>query len=71
MHVFVENNEGVHLMGYGIGGEFTVCGQSFDAPETEECIESTGTSYTQTKKRTVTCRECVAVIKHLKGVRIK
>ena len=61
--VFAENGDGVHLM----MGEFTLCGDSFDigTTEGEECGD-----LMPTKKRTVTCANCAAIIEECRGVRI-
>ena len=62
MRDFAENNDGVHLM----NGEFSLCGDSFDigSTEGEECGD-----LMPTKARTVTCVECIAIIKLCRGVR--
>lgn len=61
--VFVENGDGVHLE----HGEFTLCGDSFDIGQTEG--EDCG-DYQPTRKRTVTCANCILIIKLCRGVHI-
>ena len=67
MHIFLENKAGVHVMGSNIGGEFTLCGLSFDIAETEEGYED-GTLM-DTAKKTVTCQGCIEIIMHCRGIR--
>ncbi len=65
---FVENDEGVHIMGIDQGCEFTACGWACDAPDTEsDCNYG---QFKSTKKKTVTCPRCIAVVKHYRGVRV-
>lgn len=61
---WVENDEGVHIM----CGEFTLCGDSFDAPETEDGW--TIGPFVPTSKRTITCPRCAAVVTLCRGVRV-
>jgi len=65
-HHFVENSEGVHIFGPGMGGEFTLCGDAFDIADTDKHHEG----FQPTRKRTVTCPKCIDVILHCRGVRI-
>lgn len=66
-HEFLEDSRGVHVIGLCAGGEFTLCGDSFDIGSTEDDAEK----LTETKKRTVTCPHCIDWIKHIKGIRFK
>lgn len=61
---FQENAEGVHL----VDGEFTLCGDSFDIAETERDGDHDGT-LAKTTKRIVTCKRCITIILHCRGVR--
>lgn len=63
MSDFIENAEGVHLMGIT---EFTLCGDAFDIGETE----SDATPLKPTQKRTVTCLRCAQIINLCRGVRV-
>lgn len=63
---FWENDDGVHAVSPGMGGEFTLCGWSFDAPETERDGPPT---FSVTWRKTVTCPQCVTFIRALRGVR--
>lgn len=62
---FLENAEGIHLM----HGEHTLCGDAWDAPETEADWEAG--PFRKTTKRTVTCPRCIAIIRLCRYVRIK
>lgn len=66
---FLENKKGVHLMGVQAGGEFTLCGDSFDISNTEEGYLDG--DLLPTNKKIVTCPDCVRVILHIRGVKIK
>ena len=65
---FWENDDGVHLMGPDLGGEFTLCGVAFDC---EEDRELDGGPLVRTKKKVVTCPHCIRIIDYCKGVKIK
>lgn len=68
MKEFLENDKGVHLAGVGHGGEFTLCGDSFDIAETEDDYEDG--HLVLTKKRIVTCIGCIAEIQNCRNVKI-
>lgn len=65
---FVENDEGVHIMGIDQGFEFTACGWACDAPSSERDFEYG--PFRSTAKKTVTCPRCIAVVEHYRGVRV-
>ena len=58
---FGENNDGVHLM----NGEYTLCGDAFDINAVDDEVSEVAA----TRKRVVTCVNCIAIIKLTKGVR--
>jgi hypothetical protein len=58
---FVSNLRGVHLMHPGMGNEFTLCGDAFDAPDTEQGWEVG--LFVPTDSKTVTCPKCVEIIR--------
>lgn len=62
---FVEYEGYVHLVGPLMGGEFTLCGDAWDAYSTESAPER---EFKSTKKRHVTCPKCAAVILACRGV---
>tara|TARA_R110000782_G_scaffold19035_3_gene51716 strand:- start:593 stop:796 length:204 start_codon:yes stop_codon:yes gene_type:complete len=65
---FLENDKGVHLVGVGQGGEFTLCGDSFDVFETEEDFEDG--ALVKTIKTKVTCPDCLREIRNCRGAKI-
>jgi hypothetical protein len=67
MHKFVWFEEAVHLLSPLSGGEFTLCGVAFDAADSEQ---DTALCFEETNSKTVTCEECMKVIKHCRKVRV-
>lgn len=65
---FVENDKGVHIW-CPLNGEFTLCGDAFDAPDSEDDWDEG--PFVETRKRTVTCPDCIAVILACRGLRVK
>jgi hypothetical protein len=61
---FVENDEGVHVM----RAEFTLCGDAFDAPETE--LDWEAGPFRKTRRRAVTCLRCADIVRLCRGVRV-
>ena len=61
-HEFSENDDGVHLQ----YGEFSLCGDAFDISAVTDEIDDLA----HTKKRTVTCERCIAIIRYCRGARI-
>ena len=59
---------GVHLVGVVTGGEFTLCGDSFDIAETEDDYTEGGLAHTN--KKIVTCPNCIREILNCRGVKI-
>jgi hypothetical protein len=51
----------------GMGNEFTLCGDAFDAPDTEQGWEDG--PFVATDSKTVTCPKCVEIIRAVQGVR--
>jgi hypothetical protein len=68
MREFLENDKGVHLVGVGQGGEFTLCGDSFDISETES--DFTEGALIKTNKKTLTCPDCIREVQNCRGVAI-
>ena len=62
-----ENKLGVHLMGTLGGGEFTLCGDSFDIDQDED---DPGLALTTPKANIVTCQKCIEAILHCRGVKV-
>ncbi len=62
---FMEDDNGVHVM----NDEHTLCGDALDAWLSERDWEDG--EMKETKKKTVTCQKCIAIIVMLKGIRIK
>ena len=62
---FMENSKGVHLMN-AFGGEHGVCGNALDAGS-----EGDGEDMHETKKRVVTCPDCIREIKNCRNIKIK
>lgn len=61
---FVEAEGLVHLVNEVGGGEHTLCGDAFDLASDEA-----GYEWRATRRRTVTCPDCAAVIELCRGVR--
>lgn len=61
----MENDEGVHLT----IGEFTLCGDSFDAPDSEG--DWPAGQFRVPKRRTVTCKRCASIIRTCRGIRVE
>lgn len=62
---FKHNHDGVHVF----YGEFTLCGDAFDAPDSEKEV-GLRSPFEDTESKTVTCPKCVALIKFCRGIRI-
>jgi len=62
---FVEAEGEVHLVNPTTGGEFTLCGDAFDL-----ATDVDGYQWHKTRRRTVTCKICAAVVAACRGVRI-
>ena len=69
--LFLENDNGVHGMSTIGLGEFTICGWAFDAPETEGLEEVPGGSFRETKKKTITCPQCIEVLDYYSRFRTR
>lgn len=67
MPEFSENSAGVHLMN-PIQGEFSLCGDAFDIDSEPDDDHDGG--LVVTKKKTVTCERCKAIIMGCRGVRV-
>jgi hypothetical protein len=65
MNQFVEALGDIHLVQPGMGAEFTLCGDAFDLGSDED-----GYEWRETRRRTVTCPRCAAVILACRGVRV-
>lgn len=61
---FKENLDGVHVF----DSEFSLCGDAWDAPDTEADWEAG--PFEKTRKRVVTCAKCVKVILFCRGIRV-
>lgn len=59
---FVSNADGVHLT----HGEFTLCGDAFDMPDTE--ASEAHLKFKSTTSQTVTCHRCIDIIDLCAGV---
>lgn len=64
---FMENKKGVHAM----YGEFTLCGDAFDIAEANWDPEYEDGELKETKKKIVTCPDCISLIKYCKSLRTK
>ena len=65
---YVEFGGEVHLFpAVGGGGEHTLCGVAFDAADSEK---DESLRFRPTKRRTITCFGCAAVVLACRGVRI-
>lgn len=62
---FVEYEGSVHLISPIMGGEFTICGDAFDAASSENMPELEQLPTTET---VVTCPKCTLVIKECRNV---
>ena len=60
----IENGDGVHLT----NGEFTLCGDAWDAPDSEPDWEPG--EFRKPKSRIITCAKCVAIVLLCRGVRV-
>lgn len=69
MREFLENDKGVHLMAAVHGGSFTLCGDSFDIAETQAALDFIDGALVVTKKRVITCPDCIVEIKNCRGVK--
>jgi hypothetical protein len=58
----------VHLVSPITGGEFTLCGDSWDISETE--TDADGSSWIECKPCPITCPKCAECIEACRGVRI-
>jgi hypothetical protein len=65
MSEFVENAKGVHLM----LGEYTLCGDAFDAPLSEADWDEG--PFEATSKTTVTCPDCAQIIFECRAVKFR
>jgi hypothetical protein len=61
-------NEYVHIMGKTAGGEFTLCGDSFDIDEADEGVDHLTGGLIETKDK-IDCPDCVAIIMLCKSVK--
>ncbi len=68
-HALVENEDGVHLLNPAMGGEFTLCGDAFDAHSSENAPGRKFNHATGTRR--ITCPKCVEIILACRGVKIK
>ena len=66
---FVENSDGVHLMG-ALSGEYTLCGDSFDMAETSDGKYGEDMILRATKEKTITCPRCAEIVLACRGVRV-
>ena len=64
---FMESEHGVCLM-HPIVGDATLCGDSFDIGE--DLPNDVDFHLMETKKHTVTCLNCINIIKHCKKARL-
>jgi len=65
MATFIEAEGFVHVTNV-TNGEFTMCGDAFDLAS-----DIDGYEQKSTKKTTVTCEHCVAIVRDLQGVRTR
>jgi hypothetical protein len=65
---FTENRAGVHIWNPALS-EHTLCGDAFDAPESEP--DWADGPFVSTQRTTVTCPRCVAIIRGVQGVRTR
>lgn len=68
MKEYMENAEGVHLMN-ALNGEYTLCGDAFDAHISES--DWPNGEMVATTKRVVTCERCCRIIEMCRGVRCR
>lgn len=65
----VEGINYVHIMSALGGGEYSLCGYAMDEHLSEQRPETT--EFIPTKKRTVTCPQCILEIRNLRYVKTK
>lgn len=65
MAEFIEAEGLIHLINKVSGGEFTLCGDAFDAGS-----ERPGYEWHSTLRRTITCPYCAEIIVDCRGVRV-
>ena len=58
----IENDDGVHVT----IDEFTLCGDAFDAPDTEDDVSP----YRKATSRIVTCERCTRLVLACRGVHV-
>lgn len=63
---FIERDGEIHFVAPDIGGEFTLCGDAFDADLSEGDVGS----WNKTRSKIVTCHDCARVILACRGVRV-
>lgn len=63
---YYEDDRGVHFMS-PLQSEFTICGDAFDVDAVDDALSQ----LKPTSKRTVTCPQCVKLIRALRGIRTK
>lgn len=65
---FVEYEGKIHLINPASGGEHTLCGDAFDAHQSENAPER---EFKPTKHRTITCWMCGQAVLACRGVKVK
>ena len=68
MSEFVENLKGVHVWSPCLS-DVTLCGDAFDAPDTEVGWEDG--PFLPTENTTVTCPDCVRMILGVRHIRVR
>ena len=68
MTEFTENADGVHLMS-PIHSEYSLCGDAWDLNVLDDMGDDM--QMRPTRKRTVTCADCIRIIQACRGVRTK
>ena len=66
----LENNEGVHMIN-PLDPEFTLCGWSFDVDPVLDKMPDGVDALRDTKKRTITCRDCIRIIEECRRARVR
>lgn len=61
---YMENDDGVHLT----IGEFTLCGDAWDAPDTES--DWPAGQFRLASGKAITCKRCASIIRTCRGVRV-